>query len=134
LSNVASSLARARIFRRIAQQPQRIPFRCVVREECRKPGVQPKNCGPLSPALPRDLKPPPAKTPSDLGVGDFCPSHARVVVFLRTIGANAGVRSQMKHEGYSIDDDREGWRLLNVACAMRPDALDPPDEARRARR
>jgi hypothetical protein len=53
---------------------------------------------------------------------------ARVVAFLRAIGAHAGVRALMKHEGYTLDDDREGWRLLNAACAMRPDAPDPPDD------
>lgn len=53
---------------------------------------------------------------------------ARVVVMLRTIGANAGVRAVMKKGGYTLDDDREGWRLLHEACALRPDAPDPPED------
>jgi hypothetical protein len=53
---------------------------------------------------------------------------ARVVVFLRTIGANPGVRAVLRKGGYTIDDDREGWRLLHEACALRPDAPDPPEE------
>ncbi len=45
----------------------------------------------------------------------------RVVKFLRTSGAHAGVRAALASGGYSAADHQKGWELLGQACAYSED-------------
>lgn len=53
---------------------------------------------------------------------------ARVVLFLRASGAQAGIRGALSRAGFSAEDHHEGWALLGAACAYQAGGLDPADD------
>lgn len=53
---------------------------------------------------------------------------ARVVVFLRASGAHAGIRGALARAGFSADDHREGWTLLEAVCAYGTYGIDPAED------
>lgn len=52
----------------------------------------------------------------------------RVVVFLHASGAHTGIRGALTRGGFTANDHREGWALLEAACAYGTEGLDPADD------
>jgi hypothetical protein len=49
---------------------------------------------------------------------------ARVVIFLSAVGRDGALQAALARGGYTAEDHREGWRLLEAACAF-TEAADP---------